>query len=102
MPAFPAEFGMPVRVDLVSSAPRKSERFYRELMGWEYSAAGEGGGRRMAKLMGMPVSALFAADSDEGGAGSGSNNADATNAAPSATADQWRVNFHVDDVASVV
>ena len=31
MPAFPAEFGMPVRVDLVSSAPRKSERFYREL-----------------------------------------------------------------------
>ena len=64
MPAFPAEFGMPVRVDLVSSAPRKSERFYRELMGWEYSAAGEGGGRRMAKLMGMPVSALFAAELD--------------------------------------
>lgn len=90
MPAFPAEFGMPVRVDLVSSAPRKSERFYRELMGWEFLASSEGEGRRVAKLMGMPVSVLFAADERDG------------SAASSATADQWRVNFHVDDVASVV
>lgn len=90
MPAFPAEFGMPVRVDLVSSAPRKSERFYRELMGWEFLAAGEGEGRRVAKLMGMPVSVLFGADEQDGSAGT------------SATADQWRVNFHVDDVAEVV
>ncbi|UBI02454.1 VOC family protein [Corynebacterium freneyi] len=90
MPAFPAEFGMPVRVDLVSSAPRKSERFYRELMGWEFLASGEGEGRRVAKLLGMPVSVLFAADERDG------------SAASSATADQWRVNFHVDDVAGVV
>lgn len=92
MPAFPAEFGMPVRVDLVSSAPRKSERFYRELMGWEFSAAGEGEGRRVAKLMGMPVSVLFGAD----------QGADQGDSAAAATADQWRVNFHVDDVAAVV
>ncbi|MFC3849427.1 VOC family protein [Corynebacterium hansenii] len=97
MPAFPAEFGMPVRVDLVSSAPRKSERFYRELMGWEFRAAGEGGGRRVAKLMGMPVSVLFGADADAGDGGGA-----AASDAPSATADQWRVNFHVDDAATVV
>ncbi|WP_295629296.1 VOC family protein [uncultured Corynebacterium sp.] len=100
MPAFPAEFGMPVRVDLVSSAPRKSERFYRELLGWEFLSVSEGGdpgaGRRVAKLMGMPVSVLFGADGE--GSAAGSDDGTAT----SATADQWRVNFHVDDVAGVV
>lgn len=85
MPAFPAEFGMPVRVDLVSGAPRKSERFYRELLGWEYAKADGDAGRRVARLSGMPVSVLFGADG-EGDAG----------------ANQWRVNFHVEDVAGTV
>lgn len=91
MPAFPAEFGMPVRVDLVSAAPRESESFYRELMGWEFGASGEGEGRRIARLGGMPVSVFFG---DGGGEGDGGE--------AGATANQWRVNFHVDDVAGTV
>ena len=50
MPAFPAEFGMPVRVDLVSAAPRKSERFYRDLLGWEYAKDEGDVARRVARL----------------------------------------------------
>ena len=85
MPAFPAEFGMPVRVDLVSAAPRKSERFYRDLLGWEYAKDESDTARRVARLSGMPVSVLFGADGDDRDG-----------------ANQWRVNFHVDDVAGVV
>ena len=59
MPAFPAEFGMPVRVDLVSAAPRKSERFYRDLLGWEYAKDEGDAARRVARLSGMPVSVLI-------------------------------------------
>lgn len=80
MPAFPAEFGMPVRVDLESSAPRTSERFLRTLLGWRF--AGEEGGSRVAMLQGMPLAAVQPAADGQ----------------PS----QWRVSFHVDDVAGVV
>lgn len=94
MPAFAAEFGMPVRVDLVSSAPRKSERFYRGVLGWSYmntspvhEAAREAAqGRRVAMLSGMPISVLL--DAGENAEGSAAN--------------QWRVNFHVDSVEGTV
>ncbi|MEJ5918835.1 VOC family protein [Corynebacterium sp. H78] len=95
MPAFAAEFGMPVRVDLVSSAPRKTEKFYRELLNWNYTnadpaygtqAAADMQGRRVATLQGMPVSVLLDA-----------NSADSTDFVDN----QWRVNFHVDNVAAV-
>lgn len=77
MPAFLAGDGMPVRVDLLTTAARRSERFYRDLLGWSFADAGEG--RRMATLQGMPISALFAA----------------------AGTDRWRVCFHVEDVPAV-
>ena len=41
MPAFPAEFGMPLRVDLLSAAPRKTERFYRGCLLYTSDAADE-------------------------------------------------------------
>ncbi|WP_448851811.1 VOC family protein [Corynebacterium sp. 335C] len=79
MPAFPAEFGMPVRVDLESSAPRTSERFLRSVLGWRFAGEGERG--RVALLQGMPLAAVQPAG--DGGS-------------------QWRVSFHVDDVAGAV
>lgn len=94
MPAFPAEFGMPLRVDLLSAAPRKTERFYRGVLGWAYrntapiheDAREASVGRRIAMLSGMPVSVLLEADKD----------------AEDAFVNQWRVNFHVDSAAGAV
>ena len=94
MPAFPAEFGMPLRVDLLSAAPRKTERFYRGVLGWAYrntapiheDAREASVGRRIAMLSGMPVSVLLDADKD----------------AEDAFVNQWRVNFHVDSAAGAV
>lgn len=97
MPAFPAEFGMPLRVDLLSAAPRKTERFYRGVLGWSYrntapvheNAREASAGRRVAMLSGMPVSVLLEADQDA------SDGADAF-------VNQWRVNFHVDSAEAAV
>lgn len=99
MPAFPAEFGMPLRVDLVSAAPRKTERFYRGVLGWAYrntapvheDAREASQGRRVAMLSGMPVSVLL----ESSGA---SDSADAERT----FTNQWRVNFHVDSAAGAV
>lgn len=100
MPAFPAEFGMPLRVDLVSAAPRKTERFYRGVLGWAYRntpALHESDreatvGRRVAMVGGMPVSVLLDAEPTKGSEGADAN----------ASANQWRVSFHVDSVEGAV
>ena len=92
MPAFSAEFGMPLRADLVTAAPKKTEHFYRGVLGWSYrntapvheDARAAAQGRRLAMLSGMPVSVLLESD----------DRTDFTN--------QWRVNFHVDSAAGAV
>lgn len=83
MPAFPASDGMPVRVDLLTAAPKKSERFYRSLLGWSYRSSGEDGGekRRVAMMQGLPVSAFLANDEEQS---------------------RWRVNFYVEDLEETV
>lgn len=84
MPAFPASDGMPVRVDLLTPAPKKSERFYRSLLGWSYRNSGEAGGekRRVAMIEGLPVSAFHAEEDGQ----------------PS----RWRVSFFVSDLEETV
>lgn len=86
MPAFAAEFGMPVRVDLFTEAPRRSEKFLKEILGWRF--VGGDGGRRFATLQGMPHS-LIQPVLPAGGTGD-------------EAVSQWRVSFHVDDVAGTV
>ncbi len=89
MPAFPASFGMPVRVDLSTSEPKAAEQFYGSLFRWQFSDAhpayggvadSQADGRRVATRMGMPVSVVLEADDEQ--------------------RHQWRVNFHVDDAAA--
>lgn len=55
MPAFQAEVGMPYWIDLATSDPRKSTRFYEEVLGWEVS----GEEYRLARVQGLPVAGLI-------------------------------------------
>ena len=87
MPAFSAEFGMPLRAIYVTAAPRNFNILtrcagsvppqHRPGIGCPRSRPG----RRLAMLSGMPVSVFFESD----------DRTDFTN--------QWRVNFHVDSAA---
>ena len=53
MPAFQADTGMPIWLDLTTSDVRKSAHFYATLLGWEVEELT--GGYRLARLQGMPV-----------------------------------------------
>ncbi|MDN6551282.1 MAG: VOC family protein [Corynebacterium flavescens] len=55
MPAFQAEVGMPYWIDLATSDPRKSTRFYEEVLGWEVS----GEEYRLARVQGLPVAGFI-------------------------------------------
>ncbi|KQB87135.1 VOC family protein [Corynebacterium lowii] len=57
MPAFHAQPGMPYWIDLNTSDPRRSEHFYGELLGWEFTEVG--GGQRIARKDGLPVAGLL-------------------------------------------
>ena len=60
MPAFEAEVGMPYWIDLTTSDPRKSARFYEEVLGWEISAeSAEEKPYQMARLQGLPIAGLI-------------------------------------------
>ena len=66
MPAFEAEVGMPYWIDLTTSDPRKSARFYEEVLGWEVSALGEADGEyRMARIQGLPIAGFIPQDGSQ-------------------------------------
>lgn len=56
MPAMIAQPGMPVWLDLASTDAAKSEKFYGELLGWEFESLADG--YSVAKKQGMPVAGI--------------------------------------------
>ncbi|MCZ9305640.1 VOC family protein [Corynebacterium sp. c9Ua_112] len=56
MPAMIAQPGMPVWLDLASTDAVKSEKFYGELLGWEFESLADG--YSVAKKQGMPVAGI--------------------------------------------
>ena len=53
MPAFMSEVGMPYWIDLTTSNPEKSAKFYREVLGWEVTA--ETDEYRIGRMQGLPI-----------------------------------------------
>lgn len=56
MPAFMAEDGMPIWIELSTSDLRKTSHFYSEILGWEVTRPGEEStSYRIARAQGLPV-----------------------------------------------
>ena len=56
MPAMIAQPGMPVWLDLASTDAAGAEKFYSELLGWEFEQVSDG--YTVAKKQGMPVAGI--------------------------------------------
>ena len=56
MPAMIAQPGMPLWLDLASTDAAAAQKFYGELLGWEFESPSEG--YSVAKKQGMPVAGI--------------------------------------------
>ena len=62
MPAFMSEVGMPYWIDLTTSNPEKSAKFYREVLGWEVTA--ETDEYRIGRMQGLPIGGFIPQPAD--------------------------------------
>ena len=62
MPAFMSEVGMPYWIDLTTSNPEKSAKFYREVLGWEVTA--ETDKYRIGRMQGLPIGGFIPQPAD--------------------------------------
>lgn len=67
MPAFDAEFGMPIWWELLSSSPRRSTHFYTQVLGWSISPHARHEDYLIARAGGLPVAGIVAQPADAAG-----------------------------------